>query len=68
MLFNSEMIVVLWLIPVAICLLIPLSMLFFWSIMQLLKKINGKSKQAQKSMKEAIDQSDHGGFQSKSVA
>ena len=47
---NSEAIVGLWLVPVILCILVPLSMLCVWCVMQLSKKMSGKIEQVEKSV------------------
>ena len=66
--FNSEMIVVLWCVPVVLFILIPLSMLCIWALHQLLKKITDKIELIHKSSKRARDESYVTGIQSEPVA
>ncbi len=66
--FNSEMIVVLWSVPVVFFILMPLSMLCVWAFHQLLKKVTDKIKLIYKSSKKARDESYVIGIQSGPVA
>ena len=62
--YNSEMIVVLWCVPVVLFVIIPLSMLCVWTFHQLLKKITDKIELIYRSSKEARDESYVIGIQS----
>ncbi len=52
MLTYSEGIVGLWLVPVILCIIMPLIMLCVWFIMQLFKKTGDKIEQVEKSAQE----------------
>jgi len=66
--FNSEMIVGLWFVPVVLFVVIPLSMLCIWTVHQLLKRIIAKIEQVHSSSSEARDESHVTGFHPKSAA
>ncbi len=53
----SEGIVGLWLVPVVLCILVPLAMLCAWSIMKLFKKTGSKIEQIEESAKAVQDES-----------
>lgn len=53
--FNSELIVSMWFVPVVLFILVPLAMLIGWGIMRLSKKTTNKVKQIEDSTKEALD-------------
>lgn len=47
--FNPEMIVYLWFVPVVLFIIIPLSVLCFWGVYQLSRKITDRIELAYKS-------------------
>jgi len=49
MLMYSEGIVGLWLVPVILCIIVPLAMLCVWFFVQLFKKTGSKIEQVEKS-------------------
>lgn len=63
----SEAIVSLWFVPVVLCILVPLVMLFVWGFMQLSKKMSGKIEQVGESVKKERDESIVEGLQSQSI-
>ena len=65
--YNSEMIVVLWCVPVVLFIIIPLSMLCVWTFHQLLRKITDKIELIYKSSKEARNESFGASIQSEPV-
>jgi len=60
--FNSEMIVGLWFVPVVLSIVAPLAILCVWSVHQLLKRITETFEKALKSVQEARDESPVGGY------
>jgi len=64
----SNVIVGFWLVPVVLCILVPLVMLCVWWAMQVSKKMTGKIEQIEKSAKENRDESPVEGFQPQSTA
>jgi hypothetical protein len=63
--FNSEMIVVLWFVPVVLSIVIPLAMLCIWSVQQVLKRVADTLEQAHRSAKEARKESRVGGYRTR---
>ena len=55
--FNAEIIVGLWFVPVVLFVLIPLSVLCFWSVHRVLRKIVDSAEQAHASAKSAREES-----------
>jgi len=55
--FNAEMIVGMWFVPVVLFILIPMSMLCIWAVHQILRKITDRIELIHKSAKEAQDKS-----------
>jgi len=55
--FNSEMIVGLWFVPVVLFILIPLSMLGIWTVLQFAKKVIHKTERVQETVKETLNES-----------
>lgn len=51
--FNPEIIVGLWFVPVVLFIIIPLSMLCVWTVYQLMMKLFGKIGLIHKSLDEA---------------
>ena len=56
--FNSEIIVGLWFVPVVLSILIPLSMLCVWGCVDLLRKINARFGRVEESAKDVL----HGSY------
>lgn len=65
--FNSEMIVVLWCVPVVLFILMPLSMLCIWACLQLFRKLARKTVQIHQAVKKAQDESYTAGLSSEPV-
>ena len=63
----SDAIVGLWLVPVVLCILVPLVMLCVWWVMKLSKKLSGKVEQIEKSAQENRDESLVEGLQSQTT-
>ncbi len=63
--FNSEMIVGLWFVPVVLSIVIPLAMLCIWSVQQVLKRIIDTIEQALKSAQETRNESPAGGYRAR---
>ena len=51
---NAEMIVGLWLVPVVLCILVPLAMLCVWSVMRLTKKVSDKVEEVEAPASETL--------------
>ena len=66
--FNSEMIVGLWFVPVVLFIALPLSMLCIWTIHRVLKRIADKIEQVHGIAKDAHDKGHVAGLHTKSVA
>ena len=65
--FNSEMIVGLWFVPVVLFIAIPLAMLCIWTIHRALKRIADKIEQVHGIVKEAREKGYVAGLHPKSV-
>ena len=63
--FNSEMIVGLWFVPVVLSIVIPLAMLCIWSVQQVLKRVVDTLERAHRSSKEARKESHVGGYRTR---
>ena len=68
MFINSEMIVGLWLVPVVLCIVVPLLMLCAYSVVHYLRKIHEAIKQMQRSLQQVQARSHVARLPEKSIA